>query len=258
MLGIVFAVVSTWMPIDPQNALVIDSTKGRIVVALEPRMAPKAVAQVKKLARMHVYDGLLMWRVLDTPAEAFIQTGDPGNVDGGRSSLPDLEPEFTAKFPVSAIAFVRHGLDPEGFLGQLSVETQIVDPHSSTVRAWGAYCAGTVGMGRDEPLNSANAEIFLMRGTTRWFDHDYTAIGRVVMGMDVVRSVAVGVPPKHPDAMRKVRVLADVPSYDRPRIDVMNTLSPEFMKLVEETRATRGADFSVCDVQVPVRIREPR
>jgi peptidylprolyl isomerase len=248
-------VTSVWTPIDPQNAIVIDSTKGRIVVALEPRLAPHAVKRVKRLARMHVYDGLLMWRVLDTPAEAFIQTGDPGNVDSGRSSLPDLKAEFTATLPVNDITFVRKGSDPEGFFGGVPVNTQIVARGASKVRAWGAYCPGTVGMGRDVGLNTANAEIFLMRGTTRWFDHDYTAIGRVVMGMGAVRAAAVGVPPKHPDAMRTVRVLADLPAAQRPRIELMNARSKEFAAIVERTRRAHGADFSVCDVMLPVRVR---
>lgn len=249
------ALTGAWSPVDPQNAIVIDSTKGRIVVALEPRLAPRAVARVKRLARMHVYDGLLMWRVLDTPAEAFIQTGDPGNVDSGRSSLPDLKPEFTATLPVAEIAFARTGLDPEGFFGGMPVATQVVAPGASTVRAWGAYCPGTVGMGRDVGLDTANAEIFLMRGTTRWFDHDYTAFGHVIMGMGAVRAVAVGVPPKHPDAMRTVRVLADLPAAQQPHIEIMNTRSSAFAHIVDVTRRTRGANFSVCDVSVPVRVR---
>ncbi len=243
------------MPVDPQNAIVIDSTKGRIVVALEPRLAPNAVERVKRLARTHVYDGLLMWRVLDTPAEAFIQTGDPGNVDSGRSALPDLKPEFTTELPVNEIAFVRMGRDPEGFFRGMPVNTQIGAPNASTVRAWGAYCSGTVGMGRDVGLDTANAEIFLMRGTTRWFDHDYTAIGHVVIGMDVIRSVAVGVPPKHPDKMRTVRVLADLPPAQQPHVEIMNTQSGEFAKIVDRARRVASADFSVCDVAVPVRVR---
>lgn len=249
------AVTSVWTPVDPQNAIAIDSTKGRIIVSLQPRLAPSAVERVKRLARMHVYDGLLMWRVLDTPAEAFIQTGDPGNVDSGRSSLPDLKAEFTAMLPVNEITFVRKGSDPEGFFGDMPVNTQIAAAGASTVRAWGAYCPGTVGMGRSAGINTANAEIFLMRGSTRWFDHDYTAIGRVVMGMDAVRAVAVGVPPKHPDTMRTVRVLADLPAAQQPHIEVMNTQSSEFEKIVDRARRARGADFSVCDVTVPVHVR---
>jgi peptidylprolyl isomerase len=165
-----------------------------------------------------------------------------------------LKSEFTAKLRADDVAFVRAALDPEGFVGVVPVATQVVAPHATTVRGWGAYCAGTVGMGREEEPNTANAELFLMRGTTRWFDHDYTAIGSVVIGMDAVRSAAVGVPPKHPDAIRTVRVLADLPPMQQQHIDVLNVRSAAFRSLIDEARSKRGADFSVCDVILPVHV----
>ena len=137
----------------------------------------------------------------------------------------------------------------------MPVNTQIVAPGATAVRAWGAYCPGTVGMGRSVGINTANAEYFLMRGSTRWFDHDYTAIGRVVMGMDAVRAAAVGVPPKRPDKMRTVRVLADLPAAHQPHIEIMSTQSSAFAKIVDLVKQARGADFSVCDVTVPVSVR---
>lgn len=246
LLGLVHA----WRPVDPQNALVVDTTKGRIVVELEPRLAPSAIARVKRLARMHVYDGLLMWRVVDRPGFNFVQTGDPRNHDGDRSSLPDLRAEFSAKIPAAQIHFVRAGLEPEGFLGSLPVGA------SSTIGSpvtWGAYCDGVMGMGRERDVDSANAEIFFMRGTTRYFDHDYTVVGRILEGLDVIRAAAVGVPPAHPDRMLRVRVLADLPVAQRPSFEVLDTRSPQFARLVAAARSARGADFSVCDVSDPVR-----
>jgi len=251
MLVLLLSVVmNAWHPIDPANALVIDTTKGRIVVALEPRLAPHAVERVKRLARMRVYDGLLMWRVVDTPGFNFVQTGDPHNHDGDRSALPDLRAEFTANIPASEIRFVRRGLAPEGFLGVTPVGASYA---SGTPRVWGTYCAGVMGMGRERDVDSANAEIFFMRGTTRNFDHDYTVVGRIVAGLDVIRAAAIGVPPKHPDRMLRVRVLSDLPASTRPSIEVLDTNSEEFDRLVTAARRAHGADFSVCDITVPVK-----
>ena len=247
ILGVV---MNAWHPIDPANALVVDTTKGRIIVELEPRLAPHAVERVKRLARMHVYDGLLMWRVVDEPGFNFVQTGDPRNHDGDRSVLPDLRAEFSAAIPASQIRFVRDGLAPEGFLGVVPVGASYA---SGTPRVWGAYCAGVMGMGRERDVDSANAEIFFMRGTTRNFDHDYTVVGRILIGLDVIRAAAVGVPPKHPDRMLRVRVLSDLPVSERPSIDVLDTHSPQFARLVAAARRAHGADFSVCDISVPVR-----
>src|SRR5258708_5693781 len=62
-----------WRPLDPTETLVIDTSKGRIVVEMAPTFAPLAVARVKQLARDGVYDGLLFHRVI----EGFVdQTGN--------------------------------------------------------------------------------------------------------------------------------------------------------------------------------------
>lgn len=242
--------MSAWHPIDPANALAIATTKGLIIVELEPRLAPHAVERVKRLARMHVYDGLLMWRVVDVPGFNFVQTGDPRNHDGDRSALPDLRAEFSANIPASEIRFVRGGLAPEGFLGVIPVGASYA---SGKPRVWGAYCDGVMGMGRERDVDSANAEIFFMRGTTRNFDHDYTVVGRILVGLEVIRAAAVGMPPKHPDRMLRVRVLSDLPPSQRPPIEVLDTHSAEFDQLVAAARHARGADFSVCDISVPIK-----
>ena len=247
ILGVV---MSAWHSIDPSNALVIDTTKGRIIVGLDPRLAPNAVERVKRLARMHVYDGLLMWRVVDKPGFNFVQTGDPHNHDGDRSALPDLRAEFSANISASQIHFVRGGLAPEGFLDDIPVGASYA---SGTPRVWGAYCDGVMGMGRERDVDSANAEVFFMRGTTRNFDHDYTVVGRILVGLDVLRAAAVGVPPKHPDRMLHVRVLSDLPVSDRPSIEVLDTSSAQFDRLVIAARHAHGPDFSVCDISLPVR-----
>ena len=45
------AFAADWRPLDPQNTLVIDTSKGRIVVEMRPDFAPKSVERVKLLAR---------------------------------------------------------------------------------------------------------------------------------------------------------------------------------------------------------------
>src|SRR5690606_10102219 len=82
---------SAWVEPDPDNILVIETTKGRLIVELSPHIAPHHVERVKVLTRQGFYDGLAFFRV----AENFMaQTGDPENTGLGRSSLPDLPPEF--------------------------------------------------------------------------------------------------------------------------------------------------------------------
>jgi len=245
----------TWRPLDPDNTLVIDTTKGRIVVAMRPDFAPKAVERVKLLAREGVYDGLLFHRVIENFVD---QTGNPNNHDGGVSSHPDLPAEFSFKIAPEAFVKVRRASDAqEGFIGASPIGTPAPSegnrPATAPIRAWGAYCPGVAGMGRQADPGTGNSEIFFMRAASRRLDHDYTVWGKVVAGLDVVRAEAVGEPPEHPDKMLKVRVMADLPAAERPKLQVMDEHSLAFGKIVAKVRAEKGADFTVCDVEVPVR-----
>lgn len=245
------ATASTWHPLDPATTLVIDTTKGRILLEMRPELAPHAVERVILLAHEQVYDGLLFHRVIDHFVD---QTGNPNNKDGGTSSHPDLAPEFTFRLDAGSYRPIVARTDGiAGFVGSLPVEGGLPRPTDGRVGAWAAYCAGVVGMGRQEAPGSANSEIFFMRDAARRLDHDYTAFGRVVVGQDVVRAIAVGEPPEAPDRMLRVRLLADLPDADRPRFERMDEHDPAFAALIAKMRAARGADFSVCDLDVPVR-----
>jgi peptidylprolyl isomerase len=247
-----------WRPLDPQNTLVVDTSKGRIVVEMRPEFAPLAVERVKRLAREGTYDGLLFHRVI----EGFVdQTGNPNNKDGGTSKYPDLAAEFSFRLPAGGpqVIVATRSDAVEGFLGAtpfvgVSVAEQGL-AKDGRLRAWGAYCPGVVGMGRQADPGTANSEIFFMRAAARRLDHEYAVWGRVVQGLDVVRAVKVGEPPADPDRMTRVQVAADMPAAERPKLDVLNERGPAFARAVAEQRRKSGADFTVCDVTIPTRLR---
>ncbi len=240
-----------WRPLDPQNTLVVDTTKGRIVVVMQPDLAPLAVARVKLLSREGVYDGLLFHRVIDHFVD---QTGNPNNHDGGVSAYPNLPAEFTATLPSAAIQAVaaRKSDGLTGFIGPNPV-AGIPSVDGTKVRTWGLYCAGVAGMGRQADPDTANSEIFFMRDASRRLDHDYAVWGRVVQGLDVVRAVAVGEPPKAPDKMIRVRVMADMAPAERPRLEVADVAGPAVARQIAQLRHVRGADFTPCDVLIQTR-----
>ena len=241
-----------WFALDPANTLVVDTSKGRIVIEMRPEFAPLAVARVKQLSREHVYDGLLFHRVIDGFVD---QTGNPNNHDGGVSSHPDLPPEFLFTLTDKQIDAVASRAS-DGITGFVGVQPFAAVPsrsHPGEWRAWGVYCAGVVGMGRQAEIGTANSEIFFMRAPARRLDHDYAVWGRVVVGLDVVRAVAVGEPPAHPDRMARVQVMADMPDAERPRILVVDAAGASFRAAIDTARAKASADFSVCDVPVSVR-----
>ena len=72
---------------DPENTIVMDTTQGRVVIAMRPDLAPKHVEQIKALVREGFYDGIVFHRVI----EGFMaQTGDPTGTGTGSSDRPDL------------------------------------------------------------------------------------------------------------------------------------------------------------------------
>ena len=50
---------------DPENTLVMDTTQGKVVIALRPDLAPKHVDRIKTLAREGFYDGIVFHRVIE-------------------------------------------------------------------------------------------------------------------------------------------------------------------------------------------------
>ncbi len=77
---------------DPENAIILETSKGRVVIELMPDLAPNHVTRIKELARENFYDGVVFHRVIDG---FMAQTGDPTGTGMGGSEKPDLEAEFS-------------------------------------------------------------------------------------------------------------------------------------------------------------------
>lgn len=249
-----------WRKVPPENLLLIETSKGRILIEMRPDLAPEAVARIRQLARDGVYDGLQFHRVID----GFVaQTGNPDNKDGGASTYPDLKPEFTARLKPDAgyVAVATRSDGSAGFLGTLPVETvsALEDQRRAegTTEMWGAYCPGVAGMGRGEAFDSANSEIFFMRGAARRLDRLYTAWGMTIEGIEVVYKLNVGEPPTQPDVMTRVRVVADMPEEARPEVEAMRPSAPDFLSFAGAIRGQKRADFSICDLKIGVDITWP-
>src|SRR5579872_5109728 len=156
---------------DPQNAILIDTKYGRIVIKLRPDLAPKHVERIKTLARDKFYDNVPFHRVI---GGFMAQTGDGQNGDGtGGSKYPNLRAEFTQT----------------------------------------PFTRGVVGMARTQDPNSANSQFFIMFGDGSFLNGQYTVVGQVVSGMDVVDKLKKGSGQSgavtDPDRMLKVQVAAD-------------------------------------------------
>lgn len=250
---------SEWRMVSPENLMIIDTPKGRIMVELEPDIAPLHVERIRLLSRTGFFDNLTWHRVID---QFMAQTGDPLGTGDGQSPYPDLKAEFTfRRGPEMGFASVASPAGAQlGFIRSLPVQTQPDAVMTTTadhkVHGWGVYCPGVAGMARDEAPDSANSQFFLMRQPYPSLDKRYTVWGAVVSGLDVVRALKVGdgdngMVTAEPDRMTRVRIASDLPETERPIVQVLDTTSPRFLALVAETRAAKGADFSVCDIVLP-------
>ena len=251
-----------WRTVAPENLLVIDTVKGRILVELEPRVAPRSVERIRTLADQGFYDGLKFHRVL----EGFMaQTGDPEGTGAGSSPLPDVAGEFQ----------FRRGRDSgffsvvTGTAGQLGVagsmpvltqpDAQMMVTADFKAAAQALFCPGVAGMARNQDPNSANSQFFLMTGINEGLNGLYTPFGRVVAGLDVVRALKPGAEAANgqvddPDVMARARTAAAMPEAERPVVRVMNANSAAFAAMVEQVRTERGSRFTICDVQPTVQV----
>lgn len=76
---------------DPENTLFMELKGGRVVIALQPELAPKHVARIKELTRQGFYDGLFFHRVI----EGFMAQGGDPKGDGTGGSGVKLPAEFS-------------------------------------------------------------------------------------------------------------------------------------------------------------------
>ncbi|OYU70508.1 MAG: peptidylprolyl isomerase [Alphaproteobacteria bacterium PA2] len=248
-----------WRSPDPENLMVIDTTKGRMVVELSPEVAPKHVERIKGLVRKGFYDGRSFFRVIDL---FMAQTGDPKEDGTGGSDQPDLAAEFTfrrgAQTPFVQVA--DQTVADIGFLGALPVMTQssmlMAMTADNKVSGWALYCPGVAGMARGGEPDSANSQFFLMRQAYPSLEKRYTAFGRMISGIDAIRAIKTGEPVEEPrDKMVKVQILADMPAATRPKVKVIDPRSAWFAAEVARVRNQMGADFTACAIQIPSEVK---
>ena len=103
---------------DPENTLILETTKGRVVIELRPDLAPNHVERIKTLARQGFYDGVPFHRVI----EGFMaQTGDPTGTGSGGSDLPDLKAEFNSEPHVRGVCSMARTNNPHSANSQFFI-----------------------------------------------------------------------------------------------------------------------------------------
>jgi peptidylprolyl isomerase len=93
---------------DPENTLLLNTSKGPVVIEMRPDLAPGHVAQIKALARKGFYNGLKFHRVIDG---FMAQTGCPQGTGTGGSGRK-LKAEFNAEKHVRGTVSMARAQDP--------------------------------------------------------------------------------------------------------------------------------------------------
>ncbi|MEP3275107.1 MAG: peptidylprolyl isomerase [Stappiaceae bacterium] len=93
---------------DPENALVLDTSQGEIIIELRPDLAPGHVARIKELVRDNFYDGLVFHRVIDG---FMAQTGCPQGTGTGGSGKK-LTAEFSPEKHIRGTVSMARAMDP--------------------------------------------------------------------------------------------------------------------------------------------------
>jgi peptidylprolyl isomerase len=168
-------------PIDADApVLVIEvagEANGSIEIQLFPDVAPNHVERLVTLAEDGAYDGVVFHRVIEgfMAQSGDVQygqsSGDTSRAGMGASNLPDLKAEF------SDLAFER----------------------------------GVLGMARSSSPHSANSQFFIMFAPAPHLNGQYTVVGQVVAGLDVLDQIKLGRGPNgsvigEPDVMKTVRL----------------------------------------------------
>ena len=141
------------MDTNQKEVAVLKTSDGEMVVEFWPEVAPRTVANFEKLAREGFYNGTAFHRIM---RGFMIQGGDPLTKDASNEA--------------------RFGTGGPGY----SVPAEFNDrPH----------LRGVLSMARSADPNSAGSQFFICLGTVSQLDHQYTAFGKVIKGLDVLDKI---------------------------------------------------------------------
>ena len=256
---------SDWREPDPDYTLYLDLERGRVVIELAPRLAPRHVENIRALVREGFFDGLGIYRAQDNYV---VQWGDADDQRKPQVAKTSLPPEFTVR-PGDGLPFTRlpdgDGYAPEvGFSGGFPVGR---DPASG--EAWLTHCYGAVGVARgNDPASGSGTDLYAVIGhAPRHLDRNITVVGRVLQGMDLLSTLPRGPAPMgfYESAAARTPILriwlaADVPPAEREALQLLRTDTATFAAIAE-ARRNRVDDWNrvpaghieLCNVPLPVR-----
>ena len=138
---------------DPENTLLMETTKGPIVIEMKPDLAPTHVARIKELVREGFYDGIVFHRVIDG---FMAQTGCPSGTGTGGSGKK-LKAEFSKEKHVRGTCSMARAMDPNSGDSQFFICFADAPWLDGQYTAWGEVISGMENVDkikRGEPVQN--------------------------------------------------------------------------------------------------------
>ena len=102
----------------PGDTLTLETSRGPVVIEMNPAIAPSHVAHIKRLVSEGFYDGLAFHRVIDG---FMAQTGCPNGTGTGGSKYPNLKAEFNPEPHVRGTASMARSSSPDSANSQFFI-----------------------------------------------------------------------------------------------------------------------------------------
>ena len=125
---------------DPENTLILETTKGKVTIELKPEVAPNHVARIKELAREGFYDGIVFHRVIDG---FMAQCGCPDGTGMGGSDKPNLKAEFNPEQHLRGTCSMARTNNPDSANSQFFI---CLEPSAFLDRQYTVWGQVTEGM----------------------------------------------------------------------------------------------------------------
>ena len=122
----------------PEDTMILDTTKGRVVIAMRPDLAPGHVARIKELVREGFYDGIVFHRVIDG---FMAQTGCPHGTGTGGSGQK-LKAEFNKEPHVRGTVSMARAASPDSGDSQFFICFDDASFLNGQYTAWGNVIEG--------------------------------------------------------------------------------------------------------------------
>ena len=122
----------------PEDTMILDTTKGKVVIAMRPDLAPGHVARIKELVREGFYDGIVFHRVIDG---FMAQTGCPQGTGTGGSGKK-LKAEFSNEKHLRGVVSMARSSDPDSADSQFFIVFAPAPSLDGKYTVWGEVESG--------------------------------------------------------------------------------------------------------------------